>query len=96
MTIQTSIEVDYKFAEDWHVFSSEALPGLYVASRNAETAYSDVPVAIQKLLFLDEGLDCVVKPEQSFREFIAKTQEDDGTLAMKNKRFGIVREMAHA
>lgn len=96
MTLKTSLCVNYKFAEDWHVFSSDELPGLYVASKEAEVAHRDVSAAIEKLLLLNEGLSCKVQPEQSFREFIANAKEADATLFMSNKRFGIVREMACA
>lgn len=56
---KTSICVNYKYAEEWHVFSSEDLPGLYIASKSAEAAYKDVAPAIEKLLELNENVKCI-------------------------------------
>ena len=70
MTEITSIRVDYKNVDGWHVFSSEKIAGLYVASQNAEEAYNDVCTALEKLLELNEGIQCTVKPEIPFSEFV--------------------------
>ena len=67
----SSIRVKYKHVGEWHVFSSRDLIGLYVASTNAERAYGDVQVAIEKLLKLNSGIECKIEPELSFREFLA-------------------------
>ena len=66
----TSIHVDYKHVDGWHVFSSKDLPGLYVAHADAETAFNDVTESIEKLVFLDTGVQCHVAPEMSFSEFM--------------------------
>lgn len=94
----TSICVNFKFAEDWHVFSSDELPGLYVASRNAEVAFKDVATAIEKLVFLNEGVKIKAAPELSFKDFIEQTQgsNDDEIIVLSDKRFSIVREAALA
>lgn len=67
---KTSICVEYKFVDGWHVFASEALPGLYVASQDAKKAFDDVAPSIQMLLKLDEGIDCEVETEPGFEEFL--------------------------
>jgi hypothetical protein len=68
----TSVGVKYKSTIDgWHVFSSEELPGLYVASQDAELAYNDVATAIEKLLWLDEGVKFQIRPEVPFVQFLA-------------------------
>ena len=94
----TSICVNFKFAEEWHVFSSDQLPGLYVASRNAEVAFKDVATAIEKLVFLNEGVKIKAVPELSFKDFIEQTQssKDDEIIVLSDKRFSIVREAALA
>lgn len=94
----TSICVNFKFAEEWHVFSSDQLPGLYVASRNAEVAFKDVAAAIEKLVFLNEGVKIKAVPELSFKDFIEQTQSsnDDEIIVLSDKRFSIVREAALA
>ena len=70
MTEITSIRVDYKFVDGWHVFSSEQIAGLYVASQDPERAYNDVGTSIEKLLKLNEGIECSVTPELSFPEYV--------------------------
>jgi hypothetical protein len=74
----TSVSVDYKRVEEWHVFTSKDMPGLYVASADAETAYNDVLVAIEKLIELDFGRSCKVAPEISFAEFVQMVHADQG------------------
>jgi hypothetical protein len=66
----TSFKVDYKNVQGWHVFTSEALPGLYVASEDPERAYDDVAGAIALLVELDTGIACQVTPELPFAEFV--------------------------
>lgn len=94
----TSICVNFKFAEEWHVFSSDQLPGLYVASRNAEVAFKDVATAIEKLVFLNEGVKIKAVPELSFKDFIEQTQSSkyEEIIVLSDKRFSIVREAALA
>lgn len=66
----TSFKVDYKNVQGWHVFTSEELPGLYVASKDPEKAYDDVAGAIAMLVELDTGITCKVAPEVPFSEFV--------------------------
>ncbi len=47
-------DIDYKFQDDWHVFTSEQLPGLYVASRYYDIAFNDVQVSVDMLVQLDK------------------------------------------
>lgn len=68
----SSVAVRYKATFDgWHVFTSNDLPGLYVASTDAETAYNDVGPSIEKLLKLDLGLEATIRPELPFEQFVA-------------------------
>lgn len=68
----SSVGVRYKSTLDgWHVFTSDELPGLYVASQDAETAYNDVAPSIETLLSLDEGIDCCIRPEVPFAQFVS-------------------------
>jgi hypothetical protein len=100
MTAKTSIEVTYKLADEWHVFSCIALPGLYVASKNAKVAYEDVANSIEKLIQLNEGITCKAAPELSFQQFIQhpeyleQNEGSDEILVLEPRRFSISREMA--
>lgn len=68
----TSIRVDYKHVDGWHIFTSGAVPGLYVASTSPEKAFNDVPVAVEKLLKLNAGIECRVAAETPFRSFLTQ------------------------
>lgn len=93
----TSICVSYKYAEDWHVFSSDDLPGLYVASKDARVAFQDVATSIEKLIFLNESVRIKAIPELSFKQFLEKIEgtEVDDILVLSDKRF-IIQEAALA
>lgn len=89
---KTSICVDYKFVDGWHVFASEGMLGLYVASQDAQKAFDDVGPSIQMLLKLDEGIDCTVESELDFDEFLemAKSENDgERPLVMSGKRYAV-------
>lgn len=70
-TVRTTISTTYKHVDGWHVFASDELAGLYVASKDLATAFRDVAPSIQALLKLDEGIDCMVAPEVPFDEWLA-------------------------
>jgi hypothetical protein len=85
--LTTSIGVFYKHADGWHVFTCKELPGLYIASKDAELAYNDVPVAIEKLLELDFGVKCKAVPELSFAEFVkAQVKAQQQRAASRGQR----------
>jgi len=91
MTIETSVCAKYKNIDGWHIFESDEMPGLYVASMDAERSYNDVCVVIAGLMRLDHGIDCKVKPELPFREFLASIVKDQPkeqtSLVMSDRRF---------
>lgn len=70
MTEITSIRVEYKHVDGYHVFFSERLPGLYVAHTDPERAFNDVPKVIEKLVRLNAGVACEVRVETSFADFV--------------------------
>lgn len=91
MTKVTSIAVEYKYVDNWHVFSCLDLPGLYVASADAKTAYNDVGTAIEKLLKLNYGIQCSAIPEESVASFLRKASGSVNDLpeAISSKRFAL-------
>ena len=66
----TVIEVQYRFIDGYHVFTSEDVYGLYVASRNPEKAFGNVQASIEKLIKLNHGVDIEVEPAHTYREFL--------------------------
>lgn len=88
-----SICANYKSVDGWHIFQSDELPGLYVASRDPRKAYDDVALSIKTLVKLDEGVDCEVVPEKSFHEFVASMKQhvtddvDHAPVVMSSKRY---------
>jgi hypothetical protein len=85
--LTTSIGVCYKHADGWHVFTCKELPGLYIASKDVERAYNDVPVAVEKLLQLDFGMKCKAVAELSFADFLkAQQQHQQQRIASRGHR----------
>ena len=60
------ITVSYREVEaGWHMFTSDDVPGLLVASPDRMRAFNDVPRVLRKLHRLDTGVDCAFTPEMS-------------------------------
>ncbi len=66
----TMIEVQYRFIDGYHVFTSEDVYGLYVASKNPEKAFNNVTASIKKLIKLNDGIDIDMWPAKTYREFV--------------------------
>lgn len=75
---KTSVCVTYKNTEGMHVFMSDDLPGLYIASQDAQVAYNDISVAIETLLKLNQNIRVKAEPELSFAEFIKAVSSTEG------------------
>lgn len=87
----TSVCVEYKNVDSWHVFTCQDLPGLYVASANREIAYNDVGPSIEALLRLDFGIECQAFPEKPFADFVRKTENDtvEAPIALTSRRYAV-------
>lgn len=79
-----NLSVEYKNVDGWHVFSSDELPGLYVASQDAETAYNDVAVAIEKLIELNIGVSCKAIALQPVSDFLRSYEDDHQAVEMSD------------
>jgi hypothetical protein len=75
MTFEASICVRYKFVDGWHVFQSEDVDGLYVASTDARKAFEDVAPSIELLMKLNEGVQCKAVPAMELRDFVATLRQ---------------------
>lgn len=99
MTFKTAICVRYKEVDGWHVFHSDDVAGLYVASPDPERAYQDVGPAIEMLMKLNMDIDCKAAPALEFEEFVAtlKSGGDSagGDVSIKSdKRFVLTGAVA--
>jgi len=78
--VTTEICVRKTVRDGWHVYTCKELPGLYVAHKNDRTAYDDLPTAIQKLVKLDDGVDCTVSHKLTYAEFIQQAHLSETAL----------------
>jgi len=65
-----TISVSYRNVNDYHVFTSEDVYGLYVASRDGEKAFNSLAPALTLLIHRNEGLNCYVEHASSYRRFV--------------------------
>ena len=77
-----SITVKVRKQGRYHIFTSEDIYGLYVASRSLRKAYDQVAASIQALAKENYGVDCEVSPASSFSEFV----QDQTELPRRNRR----------
>lgn len=94
---KTSIKVQYKFADDWHVFFSDDLAGLYVASKNPRKALKDVVPAIEQLIELDGGVKVRVEIEPPMSEFLTMlNRKRQGAKSVKGRPGEIYSEQRYS
>ena len=68
--IGTEIQVRRRIRDGWHVYTCDALPGLYVASKDDKLAYNDLPKSISRLIELDLGQKVTVTHKVSYDTFM--------------------------
>jgi hypothetical protein len=66
-----TIHVQYKFVDGYHVFTSEDVRGLYVASKDPQKAFEDVGPVLQELIAMKLKGSCEIEPTMTFDEFVA-------------------------
>jgi hypothetical protein len=70
--LATDITVRRSRRDGWHIYTCEAIPGLYIANKDDRLAYNDVPNAISLLFKLDWGVEVSVAHKVGYDEFFAK------------------------
>jgi hypothetical protein len=70
MARAASIRVHYRFVDGYHVYTSDDVYGLYVANEDSRAAYDAVAPSLEKLIKLNEDLDCRVEPTLTFSELV--------------------------
>ena len=87
------IEVRHDCAEGWHRFTSEQVPGLFLAGmrEDLEEVYDEIPQVIAALLKCDFDRDVEVTPAQTYSVYAASLP--DTHLPVKHYT---VRDLAKA
>lgn len=65
-----AISVRYRFVDGYHVFTSQDVRGLYVASRDPRKAYDDVAEVLRELVARKSGADIEIVPTLTFEEWL--------------------------
>lgn len=73
----TVVIVTRKERDGWFVYTSDDIPGLYVANRDDRVAYNDIPASIRLLVKLNDGIDCQVSHAVSYTEFVRQLRAKD-------------------
>ena len=68
--IGTEIHVRRRERDGWHVYTCNELPGLFLASKDDNKAYGDLPEAIRLLFKLDFGRDVTVAHKIGYSQFL--------------------------
>lgn len=66
----TEVIVKRRQRDGWSLYTSEDLPGLFVACNDDRKAYNDIPASIQALMKLDHGIDCTVTHRVEYSAFV--------------------------
>jgi len=65
-----TISVGYRFVDGYHIFTSQDVRGLYVASRDPRKAYDDVAEVLQVLASKQSGIAVEIVPTLTFEEWL--------------------------
>jgi hypothetical protein len=79
----TAIRVTYRFIDGLHVYTSEDVYGLYVANRDPQRAYEAVAPSLQKLISLNEHVECLVEPALTYAELVRQMHHPDQPLVIE-------------
>ena len=92
------VTVDYTEREGWHVFTSEDMQGLYVATNDLKSAFVEVPAAIKVLMQLNYDLDCEVRPAKTFAEFAGALHDSNHERpfrTMTSRPYAVFKHQSH-
>jgi hypothetical protein len=79
----TTIRVTYRFIDGMHIYTSDDVYGLYVADRDAQRPYDAVAPSLQKLIRLNEGVECQVEPALTYAELLRAAHHPDQPLILE-------------
>lgn len=82
----TEVRVRRQSRDGWFVYTSDELPGLFVASQDDQAAYNDLPKSIQALIKLDLGIECSVTHRIAYAEFVSQIRLQERAQAAVSAR----------
>jgi hypothetical protein len=91
-----TIRVKHKYKNGYHIFTSDDVRGLYVASKDPKKAFDDLCPVLQELILLKLKVPCEIEPTMTFDEFMAyldATRSMPSAPVLANREF-IVRRTA--
>jgi hypothetical protein len=80
----TTVKVQYRHRDGYHIFTSDQVFGLYVATKDAEHAIKLLQPSLETLLDKNYSIKCKLEMAADFCEFVAHHQNsrrDDRMLA---------------
>lgn len=69
-----TIRAQYRFVDGYHIFTSEDVRGLYVASKDAKKAFDSVCPILRELVSRKLKIACEVEPTMTFDEFMTDVE----------------------
>jgi hypothetical protein len=82
----TVVIVNRKERDGWFVYTSDDIPGLYVASHDDQVAYDDLPASIRLLVKLNHGIECQVFHTVPYAEFVSAAQSHEQNKSALQRR----------
>jgi hypothetical protein len=76
-SVTAAIRVNYRFVNGYHIYTSDDVYGLYVASHDPGQAYAAVGPSLEKLIQLNEGIACHVEAALTFSELVHAARHPD-------------------
>lgn len=64
-----TVHVKHQFVDGYHIFTSDDVRGLYVASKDAREAFDSVSPILQELISLKLKIACEIEAPMTFNEF---------------------------
>jgi len=89
-----AITVSYRYIQGYHVYTSTDVYGLYVSHQDPQAAYEAVGPSLEKLIKLNDGIDCRVRPMMTYSEMIRAARHPGETLLRDNAGRSFVAEAA--
>jgi|HubBroStandDraft_6_1064221.scaffolds.fasta_scaffold989001_2 hypothetical protein len=85
-SISWKVVVTKTTRDGWYVYTSDNLPGLYVASRDDNIALRDLSESIKQLVLLDFGIEVEVDPVLPFEADCTTVPSDEQAKEILDKR----------